>query len=142
MAVAATGETTIEALPGGDFPQSGRALFLKFGMGRKILEWQHVSSRKSDDRLGIAGAGEFAEATQHGNEILDRAIVIDYNDQWPVGIAAQKHEQQGLGGGRKSGDTNTPRALPQVGGNTREGGKHFYVREEFANEGKQHAFQF
>jgi hypothetical protein len=27
-----------------------------------------------------------------------------------------------------------------VGGYTREGGKHFYVREEFADEGKQHAF--
>jgi hypothetical protein len=26
-----------------------------------------------------------------------------------------------------------------VGGNTREGGKNFYVREEFADEGKQHA---
>jgi hypothetical protein len=26
-----------------------------------------------------------------------------------------------------------------VGGNTREGGKRFYVREEFADEGKQHA---
>ncbi len=54
-------------------------------------------------------------------------------------MAAQKHEQQGFCGGRKSGDTNTPRALPQVGGYTREGGKHFYVREEFADEGKQHA---
>ena len=54
-------------------------------------------------------------------------------------MPAQKHEQQGLGGGRKSGDTNAPRALPQMGGNAREGGKHFYVREELANEGKQHA---
>jgi len=26
-----------------------------------------------------------------------------------------------------------------VGGYTREGGKHFYVREEFADEGKKHA---
>ncbi len=111
-------------------------------MGRKILEWQHISSGKSDDALGIAGTGEFAEATQNRNEIFKRAIVIHNNNQWPVGIAPQKHEQQGLGCGRKSGNTNTPRALPQVGGNTREGGKHFYIREEFADEGKQHAFQF
>ena len=57
----------------------------------------------------------------------------------PVGVAAQKHEQQGFRRGRESGDTNAPRALLQVGGNTREGGKHFYVREEFADEGKKHA---
>jgi hypothetical protein len=29
-----------------------------------------------------------------------------------------------------------------VGGNTREGGKLFYVREEFADEGKKHAGLF
>jgi hypothetical protein len=29
-----------------------------------------------------------------------------------------------------------------MGGYTREGGKLFYVREEFADEGKKHAFQF
>ena len=54
-------------------------------------------------------------------------------------MTPQKHEQQGFCGGRESRDTNAPRALPQVGGNTREGGKRFYVREEFADEGKQHA---
>ena len=53
-------------------------------------------------------------------------------------MPAQKHEQQGFCRGQESGDTNAPRALPQVGGNTRESGKHFYVREEFADEGKQH----
>jgi hypothetical protein len=29
-----------------------------------------------------------------------------------------------------------------VGGNTRKAGKRFHVREEFANEGKQHALRF
>jgi len=58
------------------------------------------------------------------------------------GVPAQQHEQQGLGGGRKSGDTNAPRALPQMGGNTREGGKHFYVREELATKGSSMQFNF
>ena len=36
-------------LAGGDLPQGGGALFLKFGMRRKILERQHVASGKGDD---------------------------------------------------------------------------------------------
>ena len=111
-------------------------------MGRKILEWQHVARRKSDDSLRITGAGEFAESAQNRNEIFNRAIVVYDDDERTVGVAPQEHEQQGSGRGRESGDTNAPRALPQVGGNTREGGKHFHIREEFADEGKQHAFQF
>ena len=126
-------------LAGGDLPQSSRALFLKFGMGRKILEGEHVTRRKSDDRIGIAGTGEFTKSAEDWNKILDGTVVIDYDEERPVGMSPQKHEQQGFCSGRKSGDTDTPRGLPEVGGYTRDGGKHFYVREEFANEGKQHA---
>jgi len=39
--------------------------------------------------------GEFAESAQHRNKILSRGIVIDYDNQ-RVGVAAQKHEQQGF----------------------------------------------
>src|SRR5438477_13194726 len=108
-------------------------------MGRKILEREYVAGRKGNHGFRIAGAGQFAEAAQHRDEILDRAVVVDYDNERTVGVPAQEHEQQGSCSGRESGDTNASRALPQVGGYTREGGKHFYVREEFANEGKQHA---
>ena len=124
---------------GGDLPQRGGALFLKFRMRRKILKRQHVASRQGDDRFGIAGARQFAEALQHGDEILDGAVVIDDNDERTVGISPQKYQQQSFCRWGESGDTNAPRALPQMGGNTREGGKLFYVREEFADEGKKHA---
>ncbi len=124
---------------GGDFPQGGGAFFLQLGMGRQILEWEHVAGRERDYVLGIAGGGEFAEALQQGNEIFDGAVVVDDQEQRAVGGVAQQHEEQGFRGGSESGDTYPPRALPQVGGNTREGGKHFYVREEFADEGKKHA---
>ena len=107
-------------------------------MRRKILERKHVAGRKRDDILGIASARKFAKTAQHGNEILDSSIIVDDEDEWAVGMPAQKHEQQGFCRRQQSGDTNAPRALPQVGGNTREGGKHFYVREEFTDEGKQH----
>src|ERR1700681_2325334 len=108
-------------------------------MRREILERKHVAGRQSDNCLGIAGAGEVAEAAQHRDEILNRPIVVDNDDERAVGVAAQQHEQQGFCRGRQSGDTNAPRALPQMGGYTREGGKHFYVREEFPDEGKKHA---
>ena len=109
-------------------------------MRGEILERKHVAGGEGNDTFGIAGAGEFAEAAEYGHEIFDGAVVVHNDDERAVGVAAQKHEQQGFCRGGKSGDTNAPRALPQVGGNTREGGKHFYVREEFADEGKKHAF--
>ncbi len=67
-------------LAGGDLPQGSRALFLQFGMRREILERKHVAGRQGDHGLRIAGAGEFAEASQHGDEILDDAVVVDYDD--------------------------------------------------------------
>src|SRR5579859_4244683 len=106
-------------------------------MRRKILEREHVAGREGNDSFGIAGAGEFAEPAENGYKIFDGAVVVDYDDDGAVGMTAQKHEQQGFCGGREAGDTDAPRALPEVGGNTREGGKCFYVREEFADEGKQ-----
>src|SRR5580692_7175558 len=104
-------------------------------MRGKILEGEHVAGGEGDYAFGIAGGGEFAESAKHGDEIFDGAVVVDDDDEGAVCVAAQKHEQQGFCRGRESGDTNAPRALPEVGGNTREGGKHFYVREEFADEG-------
>jgi hypothetical protein len=108
-------------------------------MRRKILERKHVARRQGDYGLGIAGTGELAESAHDWDEILDGAVVVDHDNERAVGVSPQKHEQQGFRRGGQSRDTNTPRALPQVGGYTREGGKHFYVREEFADEGKQHA---
>jgi hypothetical protein len=105
----------------------------------KILEREHIAGWERDDRLGIAGGGEFTEAAEDGKEVFDGAVVVDYEDQGASGGALEKHEQQGFCGGSETGDTNATRALLEVGGYTREGGKLFYVREEFADEGKKHA---
>jgi len=109
-------------------------------MRRETLEWEYVARWKRDDRVGISGSGEFAESAEDGDKILDGPIVIRDENERAIGTAAQEHEQQGFRRRREAGDTNPPRALPKVGGYTREGGKHFYVREEFADEGKKHAF--
>ena len=127
---------------GGNLPQSGGAFFLEFGMRREILEGEHVAGGEGDDGFGIAGGGEFAEAAEDGNEVFDGAVVVDDEDERTLGGALKQHEQQGFRGGSEAGDTNPPRALLEVGGYTREGGKLFYVREEFADEGKKHAGLF
>ena len=111
-------------------------------MGGKVLERKHVAGGQGDDGIGIAGSNEFAESLEDGDEVLDGAVVADYEDQWALGPALQQGEQQGFGGGRESGYTHAPRALFQVGGCTREGGKSFNVRKEFADEGKKHAGLF
>ena len=81
---------------GGDLPQSGRAFFLQLGMRRKILKGEHVAGGERDDRVGIGGGGEFTESLEDGDEIFDGAVVVDDNDEGTVGVAAQKHEQQGF----------------------------------------------
>jgi hypothetical protein len=111
-------------------------------MRREILEWEHVAGGQGDDRLRIAGGGEFTEAAEDGKKVLDGAVVVDDKDDRAPGGVLKQHEQQGFGGGGEAGHTDAPRALLEVGGNTREGGKLFYVHEEFADEGKKHAELF
>ena len=109
-------------------------------MRRKILERKHIAGRKGDDRVGIARGGEFAKTAKDGKKLFDCTVVVDDEDEGAFGGTLEKDEQQGFCGGDEAGDTNAPRALLEVGGNTREGGKLLYVHEEFADEGKKHAF--
>src|SRR5208283_4016280 len=120
-------------------PKGSGAFFLEFGMGGEILERKHVARGERDDGFGIAGGGELAKAAEDGKKVFDGPVVVDNEDERASGGTLEQHEQQGFGGGSQAGDTNTPRALLKVGGCTREGGKVFYVREEFADEGKKHA---
>ncbi len=74
-----------------------------------------------------------------GSNSSDGTVVVDDEDERTSGGSLEKHEHQGFRGGGEAGDTNAPRALLEVGGNTREGGKLFYVHEEFADEREKHA---
>ena len=100
---------------GGDFPESGGAFFLEFGMRREILERKHVAGGERDDGVGIAGGSEFAEAAENGDEIFDGAIVVDYEDQRAGGGALKQHEQQGFCCGSEAGDTNAAPCPPGGG---------------------------
>src|SRR5580658_678874 len=74
-----------------NFPEGGGAFFLQLGMRGEILEWKHVAGGEGDYGVGIAGGGEFAEAAENGDEIFDGAVVVDYEDERTVGVAAQEH---------------------------------------------------
>src|ERR1700692_1137052 len=108
-------------------------------MRREILEGKNVARGERDDGVRIASGSEFAESAKDRDEVFDGAVIVDDKNERARGGALKEHEHQGFRGGGESGDTNAPRALLEVGGNTREGGKAFYVHEEFADEGKKHA---
>jgi hypothetical protein len=91
---------------------------------------------------GSQAAVSSQKPRKDGKKVLDNAVIVDHKDERASGGALKQHEQQGFRGGREAGDTNAPRALLEVGGYTRESGKLFYVREEFADEGKKHAGYF
>ena len=73
------------------FPESGGAFFLEFGMRGKILKGKNVVSGESDDGIGVAGGGEFAESAEDREEFFGGAIVVDYEDDGTLGGALEQH---------------------------------------------------
>jgi hypothetical protein len=106
------------------------------------LKRQHIASGQRNDYIRIASTGQLAEAAENGNEILDCAVVRHNDDQGAVYTSTKKNRDESFGRGVKTGDTYPARGLLKVRGYTHESGKHFYVREEFANEGKKHLANF
>ena len=128
----------MEAAPVAIFHSVDRAFLLDFRVGRQILKRQNIARGKADDGVRIGSAAQLVERLQHGDELFGGVIVGNDHNQRPAGGLLQQDQQQSLGGRSKSGDTNTPRALFQMGGHTRKGGQFFHVREEIANEGENH----
>src|SRR5579864_9073576 len=108
-------------------------------MRREILKWKDVACRQRNNGIGIAGRRQFAEALQDRNEVLHCTVVVHDQNERAFRRALEKHKQKGLCCRGQSRNTKPPRALLQMGGSTRESGKSFHVRKEFADEGKKHA---
>ncbi len=70
---------------GCDLPQCGGAFFLQLRMRRQVLERQHVACGQRDDRLGIAGAGEFAKPRRTGmkSSTARLSLVMKINGRSP-----------------------------------------------------------
>ncbi len=123
---------------GCNFPKRGGAGFLDFGVRRKILERQHIIGRQADDLLGRERAGYLAQRTHHRQQFVQRAVVGDSDDERPCSSTMQQGVEQGFGGGSEPGQADPPRAALDPGNSTREGGRLFHVRKEFADERQDH----
>ena len=103
-------------------------------MGRKVLERQHITGGQIDDGFGSGGSGEFRIGAKHREQILSGAVVGDNQNQRPACVFLPQQREQRLRGRSESRDTNTPRAVFQMGGNAKESRKLFHIRKKFADE--------
>ena len=72
-------------------------------------------------------------------EGLGGLIVGDDDDAGRRGGADEERKIEGAGGEGESGDTSAPRAGAQMASHTLEGFGVLQVRQELADEGKNHA---
>ena len=80
---------------GGQLPQGGGSLFLHIGVGRKILEREHVVRGNADDTRRINGACQFTTGAQRLLQGLCGLIVRNHNDNRVLGCAGQQWQVKG-----------------------------------------------
>ena len=123
---------------GGEFPQGCGTLLLHVGMGREILEREHVVGGQADDTRGIDGAGELASGFQHGFERFGGLVVSDDEDDRLAGGARHEGNVEGAGGGSQSGDTSSPRIQAQVPDYAFKTRGVLQLRKNFADKREDH----
>src|SRR5215813_10548392 len=96
-------------------------------------------------RLRAACAAQLTEGLHHRKQGLSSTIVRNNHNQWGSGCALEIWNQQGFCCGNQSGQTNTPRGgscLPptlfKIRGRLLKSRALFHVRQDFADEGKDH----
>jgi hypothetical protein len=126
-------------LSGCNLPEGSRASFLNLRVWRKIFERKHVMGGKAKDRLSGEGPGEFASAEDGGMKSLGGLIVGDDDDTRNAGSADEERQVQRPGCESEAGDTSTTRASAQMAAYTLKCVGVFQVRQELADERKNHA---
>ena len=141
MQAASTGAMTRRAVWWrlADLPEGGGAGLLDLGVGRKIFEGEDVVGGEAEDGFGGDGSGELAGAEDGGVEGLGGFVVGDDDDAGGVGGADEEGKIEGAGGEGEARDTSAPRASAEMAAYTLEGFGVLQVREELADEGKNHA---
>jgi hypothetical protein len=127
------------SLVGGDLPESGGAGLLNFGVGRKIFERQDVVSGEAEYGFAREGAGKLAGTEGGGVEGLGRFVVGDDDETGGVGGSDEEGKIEGAGSEGQTRDTSAPRASAQVAAYTLKSVRMLQVRQELADEGKNHA---
>ena len=93
---------------------------------------------EAEDGFGREGAGKLAGTEDGGVEGLGRFVVGDDDETGDVGGSYEEREIEGPGGEGQSRDTSAPRASAQVAAYTLKGVRMLQVRQELADEGKNH----
>jgi hypothetical protein len=122
-----------------EFPEGCCAGLLDLGVRRKVFEGENVVSWEAEDGFRGEGSGEFAGGEDGCVERLGGFVVGDDDDTRGVGCADEEGKVESACGEGESGHTTAPRASAEVAANTLEGFGVLQVREELANEGKNHA---
>jgi hypothetical protein len=123
----------------GDLPEGGGAGLLDLGVRRKIFEGKDVVGGEAEDGFGGEDSCEIAGGEYGGVECLGGFVVGDDDDAGGRCGADEEGEIESAGGEGESGHTTATRASAQMAANTLEGFGVLQVREELANEGKNHA---
>jgi hypothetical protein len=122
-----------------EFPEGCGAGLLNLWVRREIFEGENVVGRKVEDGFGGEGSGELAGREDSGVEGFGGFVVGDDDDAGGVGGADEVGKVECAGGESESGHTTATRASAEMAANTLEGFGVLQVREELANEGKNHA---
>ena len=94
---------------------------------------------EAEDGFGGEGSGEFAGGEDGGVEGFGGFVVGDDDDAGGLCGADEEGKVEGAGGEGEAGDTSAPRASAQMAAYTLKGFRVLQVREELADEGKNHA---
>ena len=95
--------------------------------------------REAEDGFGREGAGKLAGTEDGGVEGLG-CFVVGYDDETGgVGCADEEGKIEGASSEGQTRDTSAPRASAQVAAYTLKSVRMLQVRQELADEGKNHA---
>ena len=127
---------------GGNPPQRDRAFLLNFRMRETDSEREARRAREGRRSSRFGSPGQLAEGLQHGNAALrPRDCRHDHDSGRPAAFVAADQKQR-FCRWSQSGDTNAPRALPEVGGHTREGGQLSTSAKRSRTKGRTMHFDF
>ena len=124
---------------GGDLPEGGGAGLLDFGMGGEVFEGKDIVGGEADDGGGVERAGELAGGDEGLVEGLGGFVVGDEDEGGGGGGLDEEGQVEGARGEGEASDAAARLAVLEVAAGAVEGVGVFKVREEVADEGKDHA---
>ena len=141
MQAASTGAmTSLRACRGGDLPERGGAGLLDLGVRREVFEGQDVVRGKADDGCGISAPVRSQAARTAWWRASAALLSATRMSAGRVACPDEERQVERAGGEGEAGDTSAALAALEMAADALEGVGVLQVREEIADEGKNHAF--